>query len=210
MQAPALTRAALSRQAVQAKAARAAAPAAPVDSKQQHQALLTPSDNSKTHQNALEPPATDHGPHQSESHPAARGAGRAPRRRGHADEPAAHGPGGASIGSGPFGPSRFNHLRRPATPPPEWHIDGEGTPPPVRYGRPRRAKRARRRRRRRPCRLGDSGHLVLPDDRVWPPPDSFREKSQTGGRRKAPGGQVRREVDRPQQRRRPAARRAGS
>ena len=29
---------------------------------------------------------------------------------------------------------------------------------------------------------GDSGHLVLPDDCVWPPPDSRREKSQTGGR----------------------------
>ena len=40
-----------------------------------------------------------------------------------------------------FGPSRFDHLRRPATPPPEWHIDGAGAPA-VRYGRPRRAKRA--------------------------------------------------------------------
>ena len=80
-----------------------------------------------------------------------------------------------------FGPSRFNHLRRPATPPPEWHIDGEGTPPPVRYGRPRRAKRAPA---PAPAAVptGDSGHLVLPDDCVWPPPDSFREKAQTGGR----------------------------
>ena len=80
-----------------------------------------------------------------------------------------------------FGPSRFNHLRRPATPPPEWHIDGEGTPPPVRYGRPRRAKRAPA-PAPAPVPTGDSGHLVLPDDCVWPPPDSFREKAQTGGR----------------------------
>ena len=60
-----------------------------------------------------------------------------------------------------FGPSRFNHLRRPATPPPEWHIDGEGTPPPVRYGRPRRAKRAPA-PAPAPVPTGDSGHLVLP------------------------------------------------
>ena len=80
-----------------------------------------------------------------------------------------------------FGPSRFNHLRRPATPPPEWHIDGEGTPPPVRYGRPRRAKRAPA-PAPAPVPLGDSGHLVLPDDCVWPPRDSFRGEAQTGGR----------------------------
>ena len=79
-----------------------------------------------------------------------------------------------------FGPSRFNHLRRPATPPPEWHIDGAGAPA-VRYGRPRRAKRAPA-PAPAPAPLGDSGHLVLPDDCVWPPPEMLGEKRQTGGR----------------------------